>query len=84
MVTDIRVAKHLRYLDTGEKLDPREKIQATARRVGLTVPQVRFILDTITFYLISYDLFIHFSPLFISYSIWMIRKSLHNVIYKST
>jgi hypothetical protein len=42
MVSDIRESKHLRYLDTGEKLDPREKIELTARRVGLTVPQVRF------------------------------------------
>ncbi len=40
MVSDIRESKHLRYLDTGEKLEPREKIQATARRVGLSVPQV--------------------------------------------
>lgn len=40
MVSDIRESKHLRYLDTGEKLDPREKIELTARRVGLTVPQV--------------------------------------------
>lgn len=38
---DIKEAKYLRYLDTGEKLDQREKIQATAARVGLAVPQVR-------------------------------------------
>lgn len=41
MVTDISELKYLRGLDTGEKLDPREKIQATARRVGLSVPHVR-------------------------------------------
>lgn len=41
MVTDISELKYLRGLDTGEKLDPRAKIQATARRVGLSVPHVR-------------------------------------------
>jgi hypothetical protein len=32
--------KHLRDLDSGEKLDPREKIRSTAARVGLGVPKV--------------------------------------------
>lgn len=50
MVSNIQEAKNLRYLDTGEKLDPREKIQATARRVGLTVPQVGVLSDCFTFF----------------------------------
>ena len=33
--------KYLRGLDSGEKLDPRDKIRATASRVGLGIPQVR-------------------------------------------
>ena len=40
MVMDIRELKYLRYLDSGEKLDQREKIRATAARVGLSVPFV--------------------------------------------
>ena len=38
MITDVNSLKHLRGLDCGERLDPREKIRATARRVGLNVP----------------------------------------------
>ena len=40
MVTDVRELKYLRYLDSGEKLDQRDKIRATAARVGLAVPHV--------------------------------------------
>eukprot|EP01036_Dinobryon_divergens_P034997 gene34997-45300_t len=39
MVSSINELKHLRGLDSGEKLDPREKIRATAGRVGLSVPR---------------------------------------------
>mmetsp|Transcript_25731 Transcript_25731/g.28057 ORF Transcript_25731/g.28057 Transcript_25731/m.28057 type:complete len:115 (+) Transcript_25731:3-347(+) len=38
MVTDVRELKYLRYLDSGEKLDQRDKIRRTAARVGLAVP----------------------------------------------
>jgi hypothetical protein len=40
LVYDIKELKHLRYLDTGEKFDQRDKIRATAARVGLNVPRV--------------------------------------------
>eukprot|EP01031_Cornospumella_fuschlensis_P044032 gene44032-53827_t len=38
MLRDIQEAKYLRYLDSGEKLDQRDKIRNTAARVGLSVP----------------------------------------------
>ncbi len=38
MVTDVKTLKQLRGLDSGERLDPRDKIRATAARVGLAVP----------------------------------------------
>ena len=38
MINSVNELKHLRSLDTGEKLDPRDKIRATANRVGLSVP----------------------------------------------
>jgi hypothetical protein len=41
MTKSVNELKLLRGLDTGEKLDPRDKIRATARRVGLSVPRVR-------------------------------------------
>lgn len=41
MVSSVAQLKVLRSLDTGEKLDPREKIRRTAGRVGLSVPKVR-------------------------------------------
>jgi hypothetical protein len=45
MVKSINELKFLRGLDCGEKLDPRDKIRATARRVGLSVPRViRFLV----------------------------------------
>ena len=40
MITSINELKYLRGLDFGEKLDPRDKIRATAARVGLGVPHV--------------------------------------------
>mmetsp|Transcript_21009 Transcript_21009/g.42231 ORF Transcript_21009/g.42231 Transcript_21009/m.42231 type:complete len:121 (+) Transcript_21009:85-447(+) len=39
MIQSINELKYLRGLDTGEKLDPRDKIRATAGRVGLSVPR---------------------------------------------
>ena len=38
LVASIKQSKYLRSLDSGEKLDPRDKIRATARRVGFQVP----------------------------------------------
>jgi hypothetical protein len=40
MISSVKELKYLRELDTGERLDPRDKIRATAARVGLAVPQV--------------------------------------------
>jgi len=40
MTASIKELNHLRELDTGEKLSPRDKIRATAGRVGLSVPFV--------------------------------------------
>lgn len=40
MVSSVKELKHLRSLDSGERLDPREKIKATAARVGFELPQV--------------------------------------------
>lgn len=42
MVNSINELKYLRSLDSGEKLDPRDKIKATAGRVGLSVPKVYY------------------------------------------
>jgi len=39
MLSSIDELKYLRSLDSGEKLDPRDKIRATAGRVGLSVPK---------------------------------------------
>ena len=41
LISNIKELKYLRYLDSGEKLDQRDKIRATAARVGLSVPKVR-------------------------------------------
>jgi len=41
MISSIKEITHLRGLDFGDKLDPRDKIRATASRVGLAVPRVR-------------------------------------------
>jgi hypothetical protein len=41
LFSSINELKFLRGLDSGEKLDPRDKIRATAARVGLGVPNVR-------------------------------------------
>lgn len=39
LVTSVNELTFLRSLDSGEKLDPRDKIRATAARVGLGVPK---------------------------------------------
>ena len=44
MVSSIKEITHLRGLDFGEKLEPRDKIRATASRVGLAVPRVSFFI----------------------------------------
>lgn len=41
LIASIKELRHLRDLDSGEKLDPRDKIRATGGRVGLGVPKVR-------------------------------------------
>ena len=38
LVNSISELKHLRELDTGDKLDPRQHINATASRVGFSLP----------------------------------------------
>eukprot|EP01038_Epipyxis_sp_PR26KG_P009556 gene9556-12869_t len=38
-ISAVNELKYLRSLDSGEKLDPRDKIRATASRVGLSVPK---------------------------------------------
>ena len=43
MIRSINELKYLRNLDTGEKLSPRDKIRATAGRVGLSVPRVSIV-----------------------------------------
>lgn len=45
LVTSINKLSFLRGLDSGERLDPRDKIMATARRVGLSVPSFAEDLD---------------------------------------
>ncbi len=40
LLSNVAELKYLRGLDSGEKLDPRDKIKATAARVGLGIPQV--------------------------------------------
>ena len=44
MVSSVKQLTYLRELDTGEKLNPRDKVRATAGRVGLSVPMVRLLL----------------------------------------
>ena len=39
MISSVKELAFLRSLDTGEKLDPRDKIKNTAARVGLSVPK---------------------------------------------
>lgn len=50
MVKDVTTLKYLRGLDSGEKLDPRDKIKATAARVGLGVPKVNFFCNFFFFF----------------------------------
>ena len=40
MIQSVKEVSQLRALDSGEKLSPRDKIRASAARVGLGVPQV--------------------------------------------
>ena len=40
MISGIKELTFLRELDSGEKLSPRDKVRATAGRVGLGVPKV--------------------------------------------
>lgn len=42
LLSNVRELKYLRGLDSGEKLDARDKIRATAGRVGLGVPNVSY------------------------------------------
>jgi hypothetical protein len=39
----INAGKRLRELDSGERLDPRDKVKASAARVGLSVPEVQYV-----------------------------------------
>ena len=39
MVSSVKELTRLRELDSGEKLNPRDKVRATAGRVGLSVPK---------------------------------------------
>ena len=41
MISSVKELTRLRELDSGEKLNPRDKVRATAGRVGLSVPKVR-------------------------------------------
>ena len=38
LVGAVKELQHLRYLDSGDKLDNREKVRLTAARVGLGIP----------------------------------------------
>lgn len=40
LIASIKELRRLRDLDSGEKLEPRDKIRATGGRVGLGVPKV--------------------------------------------
>jgi hypothetical protein len=44
MISSVKELKYLRGLDSGEKIDAREKILNTASRVGLSAPQVSLII----------------------------------------
>ena len=39
LVGAVKELQHLRYLDSGDKLDDREKVRLTAARVGLGIPE---------------------------------------------
>ena len=39
LVGSVKELQHLRYLDSGDKLDSREKVRMTAARVGLGIPE---------------------------------------------
>lgn len=46
LIASIAELRHLRSLDSGEKLEPRDKIRATGGRVGLGVPKVHFLFSS--------------------------------------
>ena len=48
LIASIKELRRLRDLDSGEKLDPRDKIRATGGRVGLGVPKVSWRLLSIS------------------------------------
>ena len=56
MVIDIEKLKHLRHIDSGDRhFSPRDKIRATAARVGLGVPEViNYIMHHICLFSYSY------------------------------
>lgn len=54
MISGIKELTFLRELDSGEKLSPRDKVRATAGRVGLGVPKVSRYLDGMMFHLPLY------------------------------
>jgi hypothetical protein len=53
MIRSINELKFLRGLDTGEKLGARDKIRATAGRVGLSVPRVSNAHDSLMLCLLA-------------------------------
>lgn len=62
MASSVKQLTYLRELDTGEKLNPRDKVRATAGRVGLSVPMVCLLHITSNFDS-SCCVFASFSPL---------------------
>ena len=54
LIASIKELRHLRDLDSGEKLDPRDKIRATGGRVGLGVPKVNNLFYFLNYYFEHY------------------------------
>ena len=52
LIASIKELRRLRDLDSGEKLDPRDKIRATGGRVGLGVPKVSW--RSLSIFLLSF------------------------------
>jgi len=42
LLSSVHELKHLRFLDSGDKLQQRDKINLTAKRVGFALPKVYF------------------------------------------
>jgi hypothetical protein len=57
LITSVNEAARLRNLDSGETMDPSEKIKAMAARVGLGLPKVRI---TTSQQLILFEIFTRF------------------------